>query len=295
MTPNEIKEEVGALALEPVTEVDEDAFWAGLNRAIAQVNRIRPLTADITIHNRCLPVLHQTKDQNFSSGKSVKLEAKGCACFYLQVYGQGEITIRRNGAQVTEIDLIDNRRSNEYRFVISDYLAEDVADIEVEIGGKYAGTVISAVFYSEKFSDREEDVPSGQIYNVYPLREICSDIGHITQILYEDETGERRVEAKDFMIPDGKTLWLLKSKEGRYTIMYSKKLGRVSEDKEDDEIELDADLHALLPLLTGYYVWLEDKPEIAENLFAQYKQMEADIRVEGHISRHPAVQDVYGW
>lgn len=295
MTPNEIKEEVGALALEPVTEVDDAAFWAGLNRAIAQVNRIRPLTGDITIHNRCLPILHQIKDQKFDSSKSVTLESKGCACFYLQVYGQGNITIRRNGAQVTKIELIDNRRINEYRFVISDYLAEDTADIEVEIGGKFAGMVISAVFYGEKFSDREEDVPSGQIYNVYPLREICSDIGYITQILYEDESGERRVEAKDFMIPDGKTLWLLKSKGGRYTIVYSKKLGRVSEDKEDDEIELDADLHALLPLLTGYYVWLEDKPEIAENLFAQYKQMESDIRLEGHISRHPAVQDVYGW
>ena len=295
MTPNEIKEEVGALALESIDDVEDKAFWTSLNRAIAQVNRIRPLTADITIHNRSLSVLLQAKEQHYAANKPVSFKVSGCACFYLQIYGAGNIKVRNTSRVFITKSLLDNKKTNEYRFVISNYEAKDIEDIEVEIDGKYAGTLVSAVFYGEKYSDKEEDVPSGQIYNTYPLKKISADISHVTQILYENGAGSQQVEAKDFMIPDGKTLWLLKSKEGSYQVFYSKKLKFLSNDVADEEIEIDADLHALIPLLTGYYVWLEDKPEIAENLFAQYKQMEAEIRVEGHVSRYPAFQDVYGW
>lgn len=296
MTPNEIKKEVGALALEPESEVEEGAFWVGLNRAVSQVNRIRPKTQSITIHNRSLAVLLQAQGKDYGTDKTVTFKVAGCACFYLQIYGQGEISVKTARYTLTTKTLLDNKRTNEYRFVISKYDTADVADIEVEVSGKYAGTVVSAIFYSEKYSDREEDVPSGNIYNTYSLKEINADIGHVTRVLYEDRFGERQIEVNDFMLPDGNMLWLLKSKPGKYQVHFTKRLKRLSVDDQNDEIELDEDLQSLVPLLVCYYVWLEDKPELAQAMFAQYKQMEAEIRLQSKVSRFPAFQNVYnGW
>lgn len=296
MTPKEIKEEVGALALEPESEVEDGAFWVGLNRAIAQVNRIRPLTKMLVLHNRCLAVISEHRESQFGGNTAVVLRANGCACAYLQIYGQGKIIFRKDGQTLLEKELINNNQTNEYRVVISKYTQKDTADIEVEISGRFAGTVVSAIFYSEKYSDFEEDVPSGNIYNTYSLNEISADIGHVTRVIYEDRLGERQIDSSDFMLPDGNMLWLLKSKPGKYQVHFTKRLKRLSVDDQNDEIELDEDLQSLVPLLVCYYVWLEDKPELAQAMFAQYKQMEAEIRLQSKASRFPAFQDVYnGW
>ena len=296
MTPNEIKKEVGALALEPESEVEEGPFWVALNRAIAQVNRIRPMADMLVLHNRCLAVISEHREVQFGGDNTVVLQSSGCACVYLQIYGQGKIIFKKDGQTLLEKELINNNQTNEYRVVISKYTQNDTADIEVEISGRFAGTVVSAIFYSEKYSDLEEDIPSGNIYNTYHLKNISSDVGHVTRVIYEDRSGEREIEASDFMLPDGKSLWLLKSKPGKYKVHYTKKPKRLTVDDYEDDIGLDEDLQSLVPLLVCYYVWLEDKPELAQAMFAQYKQMEAEIKLQPKANRFPAFQDVYnGW
>ena len=294
MTPNEIKEEVGAIALENAAQVEEATFWPALNRAIATVNRLRPSLRSVEIYNGS-PQKIESQKEAVAFGKKCPYEkkVKGCAAVYLKIGGSGKIVIASGEAVIEERELLSNKRVNEYRFLIPD----NIEEITVTVTTPYAGVVVEAVYYAEKISDEPEDVPSGAIYNIFFFKEIAPDLQTVVKIHYDGGGNhtEQLVETKDFAMPTTRELWLMKAKPGNYRVYYHPKPTRLTRTDEDSEIPLDEDLQGLLPLLICYYVWLEDKPEIAEAMYAQYMQGAADIRMMQKASDYPAVQDVYGW
>lgn len=297
MTPNDIKQEVGTLAMENASEVDESAFWHAINRALAQVNRIRPVIRSVEVYNGAPAKLEHSRDViPFGKKCPYVKTVKGCAAIYLDVSASsGEITVTGGGKEIHRESLIENKRANEYRILIPDEYAE--GEITVTVTTPFAGVVAEAVYYSEKISDEPSDVPSGSLYNIFFFREIAPDLQSVVKLHYQKggSLSEELVESKDFAIPTTRELWLLKSKAGLYRIYYYPKPTRLTRANENEEVPLDEDLQTLLPLLICYYVWLEDKPEIAEAMYSQYMQTAAEIRVQSTASDYPAVQDVYGW
>lgn len=300
MTANDIRAEVGALALERAAEVEEAAFWPALNRAAEQINRLRPVFASMEIYNRALPVIEESRQaEDYGPGCAIVRTAAACACFYLQIYGKGSLTVSDKDGSLEEISLENDGRTKEIRVVCSRYKKGEKPDIRISLSGEYSGTLLSYAFYGSKYSDDEEDIPDTTLYNRFSLAAMDPDFERAEEILSLEANlfaaGKRLVETEDYILFNHSLLFLPKKNSGRYRVVYRARLPRLNWDNADGELPIRRELHTLVPLLVCYYVWLEDKPEIAQAMFTQYLQAAAEIRNERTVPAYPNVQDVYGW
>lgn len=296
MTPNEIKEEVGRLALEKTAEVAEGPFWSAINRAAAEINRLRPLTGVLEIYNgNPERVFTLKRAECYGKGKPFTVTVENCASCYFKISGGGEITVTKDDIAICTKELHANRKTNEYRIVIPDDDTEGA--ITVTVSGQHLGTIAEAILYKEKYSEDESDVPASGLYNIYRLSELAPDISFVKSVQYEEggDLSEAMRESHNYAIPNGTELWLMKARPGNYRIYYAKRLPRITREGENAPIFLDEDLAMLMPLLVCYFVWLEDKPEIAEAMYTQYLKGAAEIKNEARADQYPSVQDVYGW
>lgn len=82
----------------------------------------------------------------------------------------------------------------------------------------------------------------------------------------------------DFEIENGSTLVMDGSIEGNFKVFYKKAHVPFTEETPDEtEIELPLKVHSLLPLLTAYYVWLEDEKSKAVDYYNQYEKLSQSI------------------
>lgn len=78
----------------------------------------------------------------------------------------------------------------------------------------------------------------------------------------------------DFDIENGDTLVIDGTIEGEFKVFYKKAHTPFTLDTDDStEIELPLKVHHLLPLLTAYYVWLEDEKSKAVDYYNQYEKL----------------------
>lgn len=82
----------------------------------------------------------------------------------------------------------------------------------------------------------------------------------------------------DFEIEDGNTVVMDGSVAGTFRVFYKKAHTPITLTTEDTtEIELPLKAHVLLPLLSAYYVWLEDEKSKAVDYYNQYEKLSQSI------------------
>lgn len=82
----------------------------------------------------------------------------------------------------------------------------------------------------------------------------------------------------DFEIENGSKLVMDGDIEGNFKVFYKKAHVPFKEETPDEtEIELPLKVHSLLPLLTAYYVWLEDEKSKAVDYYNQYEKLSQSI------------------
>lgn len=78
----------------------------------------------------------------------------------------------------------------------------------------------------------------------------------------------------NFEIENGDTLVLDGRIEGTFKVFYKKAHTPITLETEDDtELELPLKTHILVPLLSAYYVWLEDEKTKAVDYYNQYEKL----------------------
>jgi hypothetical protein len=78
----------------------------------------------------------------------------------------------------------------------------------------------------------------------------------------------------NFQIENDSVLVMDGSIDGKFKVFYKKAHTPFTEESEDDEeIELPLRVHHLVPLLTAYYVWLEDEKTKAVDYYNQYEKL----------------------
>lgn len=82
----------------------------------------------------------------------------------------------------------------------------------------------------------------------------------------------------DFDIENGDTLVMDGNIEGEFKVFYKKAHTPFTLETDDAvEIELPLKAHHLVPLLTAYYVWLEDEKSKAVDYYNQYEKLSQSI------------------
>lgn len=134
----------------------------------------------------------------------------------------------------------------------------------------------------------EQDGTSDEI-KYYDMETLTADDGVVkfldfadTPVKVNDGTNSAvYTRFNDFEIENGNTLVMDGSTAGTFKVFYKKAHTPVTLTTEDTtEIELPLKAHILLPLLSAYYVWLEDEKSKAVDYYNQYEKLSQSIMVE---------------
>lgn len=294
MTPNDIRQEVAAIGNTTVADIEDNAFYSAINRALDRANRLRPITKSVSIYNHSLPAAQESRREIEITPKTpCEIKGEGVAAIYLNTNGACTVTVYADGIKVKTVEMPIGDR--ELRLTLKKISGQDYADVRILITTTSFASLVSYALWCDKYSDDEAYVPDTGIYNTYMLRSLANDFQTLKRVYLIDERGEQVLDATNYVIASNRELWLLRSRTGRYKIEYAPICKKLSRDNLDEEIGVDPDIEQLIVLLTAYWVWYEDMNEIAENCYAQYMQLAAEIKAENRASADPAPKDVYGW
>ena len=296
MTPNELRQEVAAISQGHANEYSDKSFFAAANRALEQVNRIRPKVKSVTLYNSTLSLLKEGKSEIVvNQGHSITLEFGVCESFIVTASGRGNIVVLGERGEITRREIISPDVTTNYAFVVKNITGYDSDDIRVRIDAAPRVVINAYASYSDRYSDEEEDVPAPGIFNVHQIRRIAPDYIAITSLEMIDTDSEQILDDTLYEIASDTELWILRSRPGRYRMSYTYRLGKMSKDTADTPVAIDSDLLQPLILLTAHYLFYEDMQELSEHCYKMYMQTVADIKSEARASREPSFKNVYGW
>lgn len=124
----------------------------------------------------------------------------------------------------------------------------------------------------------------GEGYNAYNMSELTKDGDTIKFIDFEETpilvSDGKFKKFNDYELK-GETIHINAEIEGRIRVYYKKahtpfEIGSL----DTQEVELPLKAHILLPLLTAYYVWLEDEKPKAVDYYNQYEKLSQSIKSE---------------
>lgn len=287
MTISVLYNSVAQLGFEDSLEEDSRFIFA-VNRALLQVNTLRPATKAYVINHR--PLENKIKEMDFKPiERKAELiyTAEDVKAYYFEASGNGNLIIERfdldenEWVTVWEETISSPRGFTQYRGFIKPDGKFTKDSVRMRFVGDYIYTIKSVAMYEHIYSDSEADIPAYEPFTRYDISKLTDDfLALSTPPIIEAEGGVYLNQG--YAIEDGRIILLPYDKKGVYKVMYERKPQEVeykqnlSEDK-NTKIDLDEDLCALLPILVASYIWLEDEPQKAEYYLALYREGAANI------------------
>ena len=301
MKISELYESVAKLGFEDSLE-DIPAFFYAANRAVLQVNALRPLTSILELYERIPENLATDGDHEITehTAEDIIVLAKGAVkAYYFEVLGEGECRIEvYNSAlgawEIKEYISFSSRVFAAYRgFIKPD--GEFVTDeVRLRFIGDYAYSIRNVAMYGVIYSSDAKDIPAFTERIRYDLREIVKDFIGLADQPFVD--GYERM-TKDYVIEDGGVLLLPRESCKEIKIKYNRRpaaLKYTSDPRGDDtEIELDAELTELLPLLVAAYIWADEGDGKYALYLELYRERAAEIERRAK-SKEPAEYKLSG-
>ena len=327
MTLAELYNSVAQLGFEDSLGDDgADRFIYAANRALLQVNALRPATSSYILNHRPLPnVLGGGYDKIYEKrDKTLRFEANGAKAYYFEVCGEGRVkifihrSVRDNSGVWSDEYVSDDRGVIDFdtdgfevfkgfikyddKFVTEYPNTENVkysGTAIIEFSGTYAYTIRNLAMYDTVFSSSIDRIPEYGEFIRYDISKRVPDFlafGSIPIII--DEKNEKL--DKGYYVENGKVLILPYDRPGTYKIEYQRK-PRAIKDKDGAELDdtttldLEEDLCALMPILIASYVWLDDEPEKAQYYLSLYQAQAAEIEFKNQNNAPIEFKSVYGW
>ena len=298
MTVAELYDHVSRLGFESSLE-DARQFYTTTNRAVLQVNALRPAIRSCEINHSPLPNLLSDsvspKDTTFiaAAPRAYYFEADGTGYFYLEelaesewkIIGEGEL--ERNGGKFTP----------KHGLIKKDGEWVD-GSVRLRIESNYTCNVRNVALYGAVRSDKEADVPPFGAYTRYDMNEIVDDFLAFSSPPIKPEDGYERMSL-GYEIEGKNTILFPTDVSGVYTVLYEhmpSSLEYSPKPYEDDTaIDLDDDLCVALPLLVAAYVWMDDEQVNTSYYMDLYREMSVNIVRNRKSVATSVVRDVYGW
>lgn len=303
MRVNELYSAVCKLGFESTLE-DIPAFFYAANRAMLQINAIRPVTAILEIYHRAITNLvdgadhniheHLNSDVIFSSSTPAK-------AYYFEVLGEGECSIEvydpKNGwVMVTTPITFNTKVYKTYHGFINPEEELSENPVRLRFMGQYIYQIRNAALYGQLYSSSPDDIPKFREYVRYDLRKLAE--GFIELADNPFVSSYTRIN-DDYIFEDNAVLLMPSDVAREVKIKYKKAPGelvyRDDPAADDSEIELDPELAQLLPLLTAVYVLADEGDGKSEYYHQLYRERAAEIEARKRSREGAHYANVTGW
>lgn len=273
MTLNELKAEVAALGFDNGID-DTSAFIAAANRALSMICRDIPRLGTLCAPACTIPPAYRLDALHHSSGERIEFNLSGKA-YSFYVAGKGEFTKITPAERVTcEFDT----PISEYRGIIDGSLTlifDGIGDYEV----------MDLLIYDKIIGENAEDIPPYERIRITPDR-MTDDFIAFAEL---PRDGEGRIISGAYI--DGREVVLPLGYNGVVSIRYERRPRKILQDTAD--IDIGPEAAHLLPLLTAYFVWINDEPDLAESYLELYRELAANEKRRG--ARSAEYSDVLRW
>ena len=268
----------------------EAAFPDAATRALAELSRLRPRRARTTVtHSPITPMCDPVSFRHERDSVAVSYAGAVSFCFYISG-GSGTLTVRI-GAR--ECDLAINGAPRTFiayriRDLFPDYTGG--GELQLVFSGDYFYKISELCFFDLLTSDGRITPPSEA--SGYDLSVITNDF-----LRFCDEP----ISSEDGTVPEyyteGSVLFLpISVADGDYTVHYEHKPVAITADTPDDEaLDADADVYDLLPLITAFYVWIDDFPDKAQLFYQRYAEQAALVRDKRRFDQKRTFYSTNNW
>lgn len=304
MRVSELYKQVAQLGFENSLE-DDNRFYYAANRALLQVNSIRPAISAYVINHK--PMANLVKESTFSPierSEDLCFEATDAKAYYFEADGNGTLYIENQAPDSNQWviigtqKLVSSRRFLPYQGFVKKDGAFTTGQIRLRFAGEFLYSVKNVAMYRHIYSNSEADIPAYEPYTRYDISTLVPDFLSLNSPpISEDENYERLNQNYD--VEGGKVILLPYSVEGCFKVLYKRKpkeienTGLASEDEA--VIDLDEELCSILPVLIASYVWVEDEPTMAEYYLSLYRERAMDIERRIRNATPVAIKNKNGW
>jgi hypothetical protein len=304
MTVSELYRSVAQLGFEESLEYD-DAFYFAANRAVLQINAIRPAT------RHCI-LRHRVPENRISGGTLDSVEKIEELCFYadnvksyyFEADGLGILYIERMDEASSAWVIIDvvefsgKSGFTPYRGFIKRGGEFVDGRVRMRFAGQYVYSLRGVAMYAHLYSDKVADVPAYEPYTRYDVSAMVPDFLGLASPPIDETEQLKRID-HGYDVENGRVILLSREAEGTYKVLYKRQpavlVDEGSPSDDDTVIDLDADLAALMPVLVASYVWMDDEPEKAQYYLALYQEQAAELERRGRNMAPVNYRNVYGW
>lgn len=168
-------------------------------------------------------------------------------------------------SRLVELGFSDEAELEEFGGIVPDSLNHAITEINLNVVPNI-GTY-----------EFEQDGTDDEIL-YYDIEELTTEDGVIKFLEFADTPimigTQVYKKFNNFEIENDKTIVMDGTIQGHFKVFYKKAHVPFTVDTPDDtEIELPLKAHYLVPLLTSYYVWLEDEKSKAVDYYNQYERL----------------------
>jgi hypothetical protein len=304
MTVSQLYNSVAQLGFEDSLEADENFIFAA-NRALLQVNALRPATSTCVINHK--PMENKVNNAMFDPvDKTTELiyYADDVKSYYFEADGTGVLYIEKLGAENGEWDIIGmvefsgSREFTAYRGFIKKDGAFITGTVRMRFVGEFIYSVRNVAMYEYLYSANPNDVPAYEPFCKYDISSLVNDFLSLASPPVIEE-GAVVLMNQGYGVENGRVILLPYNKRGIYRVIYNRRPQSITYEGElaDDEtkIDLDEDLCALLPILVASYVWVDDDPEKAQYYLMLYNERAVDIERRIYNATPITITSINGW
>lgn len=306
MTVKELYDSVAHLGFETTLEND-DRFYFAANRAIIQVNRIRPATSIYKLNH--FPLKNLLTDNTFEpvckDEEALVFACDGAKGYYFECNGNGIANIEKSTDLGETWDIIGSVElvSADGRFIAYKGIILDGGEpysglVRIRFSGEYIYYVQNVALYGSLIGAGAENVPAYGKYVPYDLASLASDFASFAcPPIVDAQRSKSFVLDIDYFIDGASKILIPASVTGVYDIYYNRKIKPINstDARETTVIDLDEELCAILPNLIASYVWVEDEPEKAEYYLSLYREQVAEIAMRNKNFSPAVYRNKNGW
>lgn len=302
MTVSELYHSVAQLGFEESLE-DNDRFFYAANRALLQVNSIRPVTSAYVINHKTME--NRVREESFTPIEKTDdlfFEASDVKAYYFEADGNGTAYIDAYDEYASRWEPINTITlkagagfSAHYGFIKKDGKFIN-GRVRIHFAGEYLYSVRNVAMYAYVYSDSEDDIPAFSLYTRYDISELTDDFLSLASPPIQEEH-ERRYLNQGYDVENGRVILLPYGADGIYRVVYNRKPNVIKNEGEitEDVIDLDEELCSLLPVLIASYIWMDDEPEKAEYYLVLYRERAADIERRIRSAKPVTIKSINGW
>ena len=278
MTLKELSSEICSLGFDSYSKLDMTLVFAA-RRALTSIFSELHVTEEAKLFVASHKPTTKVKRLCHKGGGAEALPLSGKA-YAMTVSGRGCVTIT-DGFDSFSINFNSDSK------LIRGFLKQGGRAV---FSGDYSYDVYNVVTYDDVFGPEVSSIPDGDGFIKIDARKTIENFGGFASAAH-DEFGK---VVKSAILTDG-TIKLPDDFCGELNLRYKKTPSLPTLTSPDEEIDIPDEYAMLLPLLTAFYVLLDDEPEKAEIYKSAYSEARNCIKKGAYSLACAGYADVNGW